>query len=77
MQEPSILFADEPTASLDPKSGQVVMELFAKLSKAQNLTLFLFHIMSNMPCTMPIVLSACGTQSYSLIPQAERKIPLV
>jgi len=40
MQEPSILFADEPTASLDPNSGQVIMELFAKLSKAQNLTLF-------------------------------------
>lgn len=40
MQEPSILFADEPTASLDPKSGQVIMELFAKLSRAQNLTLF-------------------------------------
>jgi len=40
MQEPSILFADEPTASLDPQSGEVVMELFARLSQSRNLTLF-------------------------------------
>lgn len=40
MQEPSILFADEPTASLDPQSGEAVMELFARLSESRNLTLF-------------------------------------
>lgn len=40
MQEPSILFADEPTASLDPQSGEAVMELFARLSRSRNLTLF-------------------------------------
>lgn len=40
MQKPSILFADEPTASLDPQSGQEVMDLFEKLVKEQNLTLF-------------------------------------
>jgi phosphonate transport system ATP-binding protein len=40
MQEPSILFADEPTASLDPQSGELVMELFARLSRSRNLTVF-------------------------------------
>lgn len=40
MQEPSILFADEPTASLDPQSGEEVMELFAALGRANGLTLF-------------------------------------
>jgi phosphonate transport system ATP-binding protein len=40
MQEPSILFADEPTASLDPQSGEEVMELFARLSRLHKLTLF-------------------------------------
>lgn len=40
MQEPNILFADEPTASLDPQSGEAVMELFARLSQSRNLTLF-------------------------------------
>jgi len=40
MQEPTILFADEPTASLDPQSGQEIMELFDKLVKNHGLTLF-------------------------------------
>ena len=40
MQEPSMLFADEPTASLDPQSGQAIMELFANLSRVRGLTLF-------------------------------------
>lgn len=40
MQEPCMLFADEPTASLDPQSGEVVMELFSRLNRSRNLTLF-------------------------------------
>ncbi len=40
MQDPSILFADEPTASLDPQSGEEIMELFAALGRARGLTLF-------------------------------------
>ncbi|BEU03314.1 phosphonates import ATP-binding protein PhnC [Agarivorans sp. OAG1] len=40
MQQPSILFADEPTASLDPQSAQEIMELFKGLVKNQGLTLF-------------------------------------
>jgi putative ABC transport system ATP-binding protein len=33
MNEPAILFADEPTASLDAGSAHVVLELFRKLNK--------------------------------------------
>ncbi|MCE2596182.1 ATP-binding cassette domain-containing protein [Motilimonas cestriensis] len=40
MQQPTILFADEPTASLDPQSGQEIMELFERLVKDNGLTLF-------------------------------------
>lgn len=40
MQSPRILFADEPTASLDPQSGEDVMELFARLCRTRGLTLF-------------------------------------
>jgi phosphonate transport system ATP-binding protein len=40
MQEPKMLFADEPTASLDPQSGEDIMELFSSLVKARGLTLF-------------------------------------
>lgn len=40
MQDPKILFADEPTASLDPQSGQDIMELFRKLCQSRGLTLF-------------------------------------
>ncbi|WP_411991390.1 phosphonate ABC transporter ATP-binding protein [Agarivorans sp. DSG3-1] len=40
MQQPTILFADEPTASLDPQSGQEIMELFERLVKDKGLTLF-------------------------------------
>lgn len=40
MQEPTLLFADEPTASLDPQSGEAVMELFGDLCSKRRLTLF-------------------------------------
>lgn len=40
MQKPALLFADEPTASLDPQSGEAVMELFARLCRQHSLTLF-------------------------------------
>lgn len=44
MQKPSILFADEPSASLDPVSGKSVMELFAKLAKEDDIAvLFTTH----------------------------------
>lgn len=44
MQEPTMLFADEPTASLDPRSGEAIMELFRQLSVSRGLTLlFVSH----------------------------------
>ncbi|SFB78241.1 phosphonate transport system ATP-binding protein [Marinospirillum celere] len=38
MQEPEIVLADEPIASLDPKSGQEVMELLWDVVQEQGLT---------------------------------------
>ena len=39
MQNPRIIFADEPTASLDPQAGHDVMELLHKLCKEEGITL--------------------------------------
>jgi putative ABC transport system ATP-binding protein len=39
MNNPKILFADEPTANLDMASSQVVLELFQKLQQTLNLTI--------------------------------------
>lgn len=44
MQRPKILIADEPAASLDPKAGEEVMQLFRDLCKNEGLTvLFSSH----------------------------------
>lgn len=39
MQQPEIVFADEPAASLDPVAGEEVMALFARLIRAHAMTL--------------------------------------
>jgi putative ABC transport system ATP-binding protein len=39
INEPKILFADEPTGNLDSKTGKQVMELFKKLNISQQLTI--------------------------------------
>jgi len=39
INQPKILFADEPTASLDTASARVVLELFKKLNKDQKQTI--------------------------------------
>jgi putative ABC transport system ATP-binding protein len=39
INQPKILFADEPTASLDTASARVVLELFKKLNKEQKQTI--------------------------------------
>ena len=38
MQEPEILLADEPVASLDPESSRVVMSLIREIARERNLT---------------------------------------
>lgn len=44
MQEPTMLLADEPVASLDPKAGRDVMTLFARLQQQAGITLvFVSH----------------------------------
>lgn len=44
MQKPEFLMADEPAASLDPKVGSEVMELFTRLAEDENITLlFVSH----------------------------------
>ncbi len=44
MQNPSIIFADEPAASLDPKAGNEIMELLTRLCRSrQTTTLFVTH----------------------------------
>lgn len=39
MQKPDFMMADEPVASLDPKVGKEIMELFIELIHKENLTL--------------------------------------
>lgn len=38
MQQPKMIFADEPVASLDPKAAEEVMETFVRLLEKQRLT---------------------------------------
>ena len=38
MQEPEILLADEPVASLDPESSRIVMSLIREIARERNLT---------------------------------------
>lgn len=39
MQEPELVMADEPVASLDPSAGEEVMELFIELMRRKRMTL--------------------------------------
>jgi len=39
--QPSILFADEPTGNLDPKTGQTIIELLLQLNREHHTTLVL------------------------------------
>ncbi len=41
VNNPKIVFADEPTGNLDQKSGKKVMDLLAKLNKERDLTVIL------------------------------------
>ncbi len=39
VQQPEVLLADEPTASLDPKSSRMIMEILSRINKEDGLTL--------------------------------------
>ncbi|MCB0333449.1 MAG: phosphonate ABC transporter ATP-binding protein [Bdellovibrionales bacterium] len=39
MQEPEIILADEPVASLDPEAGEQIMELLARLARENGISL--------------------------------------
>ena len=41
INEPRIVFADEPTGNLDAKSGKMIIELLKDLNKKQNLTIIM------------------------------------
>ena len=41
VNEPQVIFADEPTGNLDSKSGQAVMEILQKLNEEKGHTIFL------------------------------------
>jgi len=41
VNDPMVIFADEPTGNLDTKSGQVVMEIIQKLQEEQGRTIVL------------------------------------
>ena len=41
VNEPQIIFADEPTGNLDSKSGQVIMEILQKLNEEKGHTILL------------------------------------
>lgn len=41
VNDPAVIFADEPTGNLDTKSGAVVMEIFRKLNKEEGRTIIL------------------------------------
>lgn len=41
VNDPHVIFADEPTGNLDSKSGQIVMDIIQRLSEEQNKTVVL------------------------------------
>jgi len=48
MQDPELVFADEPVASLDPQSGEEIMNLFTDLNRKMGLTfVFVSHRLSH------------------------------
>ncbi|MBT9431995.1 ATP-binding cassette domain-containing protein [Candidatus Sodalis endolongispinus] len=51
MQKPRIILADEPVASLDPRAGEEVMQVFSELARRESITLvFVTHHMAHALC---------------------------
>lgn len=47
VQEPKIILADEPMASLDPKLSEVVIQMLEKINREQNITVIVnIHVLS-------------------------------
>ncbi len=47
VQEPKIILADEPMASLDPKLSEVVIQMLEKINRDQNITVLVnIHVLS-------------------------------
>lgn len=47
VQEPKIILADEPMASLDPKLSEVVIQMLEKINRDQNITVIVnIHVLS-------------------------------
>jgi phosphonate transport system ATP-binding protein len=72
MQRPKILIADEPAASLDPRAGEEVMQLFYDLCKNEGLTvLFSSHDLEHtMKYSDRIVGLRAGTLELDATPDA-------
>ncbi|MGD9604831.1 MAG: ABC transporter ATP-binding protein [Bacilli bacterium] len=59
VNEPTVIFADEPTGNLDQKNGQEIMNIFQKLNQQQGITIVLVtHSEDNLHyCTRHIKLT--------------------
>jgi putative ABC transport system ATP-binding protein len=55
VNEPKIIFADEPTGSLDSKSGEVILAFFEKLHKAGNTIVLVTHESYVAECAQRII----------------------
>lgn len=54
LNDPEILFLDEPTASLDPEAAHTVRSLLVRLQREQNLTIFYTsHNADHFPASRP------------------------
>lgn len=57
MNEPAVLLADEPTASLDPERGQAIMELLTDQAAQQNAaTLVVTHAVDQIDASRSLVI---------------------
>jgi phosphonate transport system ATP-binding protein len=72
MQEPMIILADEPIASLDPKSAKMVMETLQSINQQDGITVIasLHHLASAREYTQRIIGMAQGRVLFDGRPDA-------